>query len=239
MIELLCVVAIIGVLAAIAIPNFLEAQIRSKTSRARMELMGLKVAIGDYYGTWRAYPPPIQIPDEEEKPAGQSGQVMQLDKFAEANQAFMAANPGLTIATGSGLPPTPTPVQVPPPRPPGWLSPLYNRQPYVSNDPWEKYPSPLQALTTPVAFVYNLPNDPFHRIPTGYGPYKYFPHLGEDGEGLRIDIPGLRGSFLFTLSSYGPDLVGDTVFAPDLTRLLAYDPTNGTTSSGDLLLSGP
>ncbi|HRS00898.1 MAG TPA: prepilin-type N-terminal cleavage/methylation domain-containing protein, partial [Candidatus Sumerlaeia bacterium] len=35
LIELLIVVAIIAILAAIAVPNFLEAQVRSKASRAR------------------------------------------------------------------------------------------------------------------------------------------------------------------------------------------------------------
>ena len=37
LIELLIVVAIIAILAAIAVPNFLEAQTRSKVSRAHAE----------------------------------------------------------------------------------------------------------------------------------------------------------------------------------------------------------
>ncbi|MCX7000693.1 MAG: prepilin-type N-terminal cleavage/methylation domain-containing protein, partial [Candidatus Sumerlaeota bacterium] len=37
LIELLIVVAIIAILAAIAIPNFLEAQIRSKVSRVKAD----------------------------------------------------------------------------------------------------------------------------------------------------------------------------------------------------------
>jgi type II secretory pathway pseudopilin PulG len=236
------VVAVIGIVAAIAIPNFLEAQIRSKTARVRMELAGLKVALGDYYTFWHDYPPPIQVPEaeKEEKPAASTGRVTSLEQVIEMNQAYVAETTSPGSATASGVPPTPTPA-LQPQGPPGWGIPSYYRQPYVSNDPWELYPSPLIRLTTPVAFIpnLNLPNDPFQKSPIGFGPYKYHPHLGEEGEGLRIDIPGHRGSFLFTLWSYGPDLAGSTVFTPQLTSLLAYDPSNGTTSSGDLLLSGP
>jgi len=48
LIELLVVVAVIAILAAIAVPNFLEAQIRSKTSRVKTELRTLAVAIESY-----------------------------------------------------------------------------------------------------------------------------------------------------------------------------------------------
>lgn len=49
LIELLIVVAIIAILAAIAIPNFLAAQIRSKVSRAKGELRTLATALESYY----------------------------------------------------------------------------------------------------------------------------------------------------------------------------------------------
>ncbi len=48
LIELLVVVAIIAILAAIAVPNFLEAQIRAKASRVKTELRTLAVAIESY-----------------------------------------------------------------------------------------------------------------------------------------------------------------------------------------------
>jgi prepilin-type N-terminal cleavage/methylation domain-containing protein len=38
LIELLIVVAIIAILAAIAVPNFLEAQVRSKVSRVKSDM---------------------------------------------------------------------------------------------------------------------------------------------------------------------------------------------------------
>ncbi|MFB3785747.1 MAG: type IV pilin protein [bacterium] len=45
LIELLIVVAIIGILAAIAVPNFLNAQIRAKTARGYADMRGLVTAI--------------------------------------------------------------------------------------------------------------------------------------------------------------------------------------------------
>ena len=57
LIELLIVVAIIAILAAIAIPNFLQAQIRAKTARAKGELASLATAIESYYVDENNYPP--------------------------------------------------------------------------------------------------------------------------------------------------------------------------------------
>ncbi|GAB4325966.1 MAG: hypothetical protein Kow0059_22200 [Candidatus Sumerlaeia bacterium] len=48
LIELLIVVAIIAILAAIAVPNFLEAQVRSKVSRAKSDLRSMATAIEAY-----------------------------------------------------------------------------------------------------------------------------------------------------------------------------------------------
>ncbi|MDX1971275.1 MAG: prepilin-type N-terminal cleavage/methylation domain-containing protein [Candidatus Sumerlaeia bacterium] len=48
LIELLIVVAIIAILAAIAVPNFLEAQTRSKVSRTKADLRTLVLAIESY-----------------------------------------------------------------------------------------------------------------------------------------------------------------------------------------------
>lgn len=48
LIELLIVVAIIAILAAIAVPNFLEAQIRAKISRAKSDMRTLALACESY-----------------------------------------------------------------------------------------------------------------------------------------------------------------------------------------------
>jgi len=57
LIELLIVVAIIAILAAIAIPNFLEAHVRSKVSRAKADLRSIATALEAYHVEYNHYPP--------------------------------------------------------------------------------------------------------------------------------------------------------------------------------------
>ena len=55
LIELLIVVAIIAILAAIAVPNFLEAQVRAKISRAKTDMRTFAVAEDAYRVDWNTY----------------------------------------------------------------------------------------------------------------------------------------------------------------------------------------
>ena len=57
LIELLIVVAIIAILAAIAVPNFLEAQVRSKVSRVKADMRSLGTALQAYAVDYNNYPP--------------------------------------------------------------------------------------------------------------------------------------------------------------------------------------
>lgn len=74
LIELLIVVAIIAILAAIAVPNFLEAQTRSKVSRCEADMRSIATALEAYRidnnhypmdETWWTYngspPPPLHL----------------------------------------------------------------------------------------------------------------------------------------------------------------------------------
>lgn len=55
LIELLIVVAIIAILAALAVPNFLEAQLRTKVARAKTDMRTIGVALESYRVDYQAY----------------------------------------------------------------------------------------------------------------------------------------------------------------------------------------
>jgi prepilin-type N-terminal cleavage/methylation domain-containing protein len=62
LIELLIVVSIISILAAIALPNFLEAQVRSKVARTRADMRTLATALEAYAVDEKKYPPSTLVP---------------------------------------------------------------------------------------------------------------------------------------------------------------------------------
>lgn len=235
MVELLTVVTVIGVLAAIAIPNFLEAQTRSKISRARIEMAGIKLALADYYTDHAAYPPPPPMPEPSEGPETQ--QEVQPPSYPPYSFPPGMVPPGYPPVPYSATGPAGAPMPRPPPGGP-WG---YPYPPGQQPAPEEAgVPSPLQVLTSPVPYIPLVPMDPFRVTWTGQeAPYGYQLHIGENGEGLAFNFPGLRGIYLFTLSSYGPDQSGSTFFTESFVTIMVYDPSNGTTSDGDLLVPGP
>lgn len=65
LIELLIVVAIIGILAAIAVPNFLNAQTRAKVSRCLADMKALTTAVKLFTTDRNLYPVDIRDDDSE------------------------------------------------------------------------------------------------------------------------------------------------------------------------------
>ena len=63
LIELMIVVAIIGILAAIAIPNFVRFQLRSKTSEAKMNIAAIRTAEEAYFSEYGLYVSTFQAPN--------------------------------------------------------------------------------------------------------------------------------------------------------------------------------
>lgn len=201
LIELLIVVAIIAILAAIAIPNFLQAQVRAKVSRAQADLRSVAMSLETFYVDNNCY----------------------VDDWTE------------------------------------------QREDPAGNAPWCL--NRLIQLTTPVAYMSSVPSDPFaaNVILEGgdlSGPYSYadgtlaypltFDYVKYD-RGLDDTNQGYEDAAFEIVSEYtfqmkpedaqritwcmrslGPD--GEsTPFG--YTTCVPYDPTNGTTSPGDIVRS--
>jgi len=195
LIELLIVVAIIGILAAIAIPNFLQAQTRAKVAEAKQEMRTLGTGL----------------------------------------EAYRVDNPGYPMISD--------------------LSGLFG------------YLRRLEILTKPVSYLTSIPEDPFAKATMMVDPsnpyndaynYPYYTSSGNKPKPWTYDYSCLgylkdRGyDWSNTLSSFpgiswltvrwgmhsaGPDSSWDPF--NQSTPILIYDPTNGTTSDGDIWLIGP
>jgi type II secretion system protein G len=170
LIELLIVVAIIAILAAIAVPNFLEAQTRSKVSRVHADMAAMATALEAYCVDNQYYPR-----DADDRPRG----------------------PGFDCN------------------------------------------SCMRPLTSPVAYLTSIPQDPFNKFGNRWHPKGSYAYLSlqpaQPSGGSYDDAIGdyvtLRG---WGIGSCGPNLVWDFAFyIPD--RGAIYDPTNGTISLGDIL----
>lgn len=200
LIELLIVVAIIAILALIAVPNFLEAQVRSKVSRTKADMRSYATGLEAY------------AVDNTKYPRGNFYQLAYpLDPSAFGNQG-------------------------------------------------------LVLLTTPIAYITSLFEDPFQpdRIYTGSDVYitpipeeelaimKYYGYSARDEEGTvgtwgppDSDTNSPGGTKWWILQASGPDktrcTLGSTVLtAGDKEKFLnrIYDPTNGTVSFGSVYRAG-
>jgi len=242
LLELLFVVAVIAILAAIAVPNFLEAQTRSKVSRTRMDLAAVGLALDAYQADWRAYPPysaaaaarihevtskslPLPIPTAAEHGAADQS----LNRYHEVGDPF--ADFGLpSLGTAADTPTTQTIEAI------GRV---------VARESWA-----LARLTTPVAYlVGTVPFDPF-------ADSRMAPMVYVDTAPVDLALPAVRERVpprRYVLFSVGPDVdsaqltngitSADRIASFALTRstlhpvlgpFQPYDPTNGTISLGDL-----
>jgi len=72
LIELMIVVAIIGILAVVAIPNYLRFQLRSKTAEAKTNLAAIRTSEEAYFSEFGLYlqasPAPVVIPGTQKIP---------------------------------------------------------------------------------------------------------------------------------------------------------------------------
>lgn len=180
LIELLIVVAIIAILAAIAVPNFLEAQTRAKISRNRSDFRTMATAIEAYRVDANQYPPGFQ--------------------------------------------------QYSTPGDPNWI---------VS----------LNRLTSPVAYITSIPEDPFLRSKKGAFQFIYvydFLELGPEEKDWKPTIitayyPFMPQGTQWFLAGIGPDQSYESEGSMGVSDppYKQYDATNGTISRGDIFRWGP
>jgi prepilin-type N-terminal cleavage/methylation domain-containing protein len=198
LIELLIVVAIIGILAAIAVPNFLNAQVRAKVSRAKAEQRELTTALEEFFVDNSSYPP--------------------LTNLDRTISRLYRDNPGnidsarIEIGTGTRA-----------------------RRIY---------------LTTPISYMSSIPFDPFRG---GGNDWTYL--YGSNGTSYYIIVSygpdGISGNGT-TGTRVGPLSVKDYTGAKEndwnraayrdgkmMLRDLIYDASNGTSSGGDIIKTGP
>lgn len=207
LIELLIVVAIIAILAAIAVPNFLEAQVRSKVARVRADLRSLATGIEAYHIDHNLYPAQASSNPEN----GSFG----ANDFDGASDRLRAM-PTFRLRSAQG----------------------------TAGDN-------LMTITTPVAYITNYFSDPFAEsrgatfaysrplslFVRGWMIWSYGPDTDE-----RIVNPGQYtegGGDIGLTFQNGPFVetayYGFRERAAGITLINAtYDPTNGTTSNGDV-----
>jgi len=196
LIELLIVVAIIAILAAIAVPNFLEAQVRSKVSRAQSDMRSLATAIEAYSVDHNAkYPVSTMcsVGAFTQNYDGGTGMVSGTfcwdndERFAlpagtiNINYGLIAANPGPNLPiTDTGI----TRVNL------STVPAAATRQSFtvpgciLSGTPVNVG---LHTLTTPTAYITSYPPDPFANT-----------------KGLSFGYAGAKSAW--ALWSFGPDM---------------------------------
>jgi type IV pilus assembly protein PilA len=113
LVELMVVVAIIGILATIAVPNFQRFQARAKQSSAKTELSGIYTAQKAFYVEYNSYTPDLQL-------AGFVPEGIQLNgaggvtagEVADINRIY-GSSMGVVQTSGAGTLPVAPPARFP------------------------------------------------------------------------------------------------------------------------------
>jgi len=218
LIELLIVVAIIAILAAIAVPNFLEAQVRSKVSRAKADQRSLATAIESYFVDNNLYPAAAREG---------SGTISLTGGHPNNGVAINPAGEGNFNKYVKTSPPA---------------SNLQNVFSFAV-----KGNTQMAQLTTPIGYITSYPADPFADTkgatfcyfanPNGWILWSPGPDTDEaSGTNLgNVTAPGANVvETLYDVREAQPSaaLIAGSAGTPP--RAFTYDPTNGTVSPGDV-----
>ena len=223
LIELLIVVAIIAILAAIAVPNFLMAQTRSKVSRVKADLRNLATAIHSFHSDHNRYPLGTDdtgnIPAVIEQHFSRSAVAPGASGAPYSFYTFQTANVPDTV-NGHTLT---TPIA------------------YITSIPTDPFASAPGVVT--YSYREGRDGDRSGWIVTSFGPDRDDLVNGGKNNGcgsLAAELCGRHGDI-----SEVHAMPGSGRWVVDMpTRLAAlseetYDPTNGAVSEGDLWRIGP
>jgi len=229
LIELLIVIGIIGILALIALPNFLDAQVRAKVSRVHADESSVGMAIEAYFVDYHTHPFYGNAND---------GVIMNYsDGYGE--RTFLPYRLTTPIAYISSLPATPF-------QPKGWTYadpptelPFSYFYRYYWGHPaseWEDYPGPgthADCVTYGREHAIKA-----QRLNWCYDCYNH--------KGFFLDVNEVSSVAQWMVASSGPTLHCESIqraMEPQYATLhtdpsypdLRFDPTNGTLSLGDIL----
>lgn len=223
LIELLIVVAIIAILAAIAVPNFLEAQVRAKVSAAKSNMRNVALGMESFYVDNQRYP---AVRHQEA-----------ISSIADGMWSFEQVRPGgMFEALGYPVNATLT-------TPVAYLS-SFTPDPFTTVSSaenlvgWQYGVGP--GWTGGWALESVGPGNDMKAI-ENRGDAQFAdildpPYAGMVlGERAPIDDGSLEKSFYGMWMASG----GDVAKIRQLFDLGAYDPTNGTISAGDIYRVGP
>jgi len=223
LIELLIVVAIIAILAAIAVPNFLEAQIRSKVSRAKTDMRTIATALEAYFVDSNTYVGSAQD-------TGQQGTTINgMLTPAPSTNTSAAVNASARITFTTYMPQLPE----------GQAGSLTTPVAYLTTLP----PDPF-ADTKGAIFGY------FNASDAGWIAWSYGPDTDEKTGNGEIQshlvdattapwssgtpaVKDYTADSVYNPYTSNPTAALRTAGAPD-GRAYTYDPTNGTNSTGDV-----
>jgi len=206
LIELLIVVAIIAILAAIAVPNFLEAQTRAKVARVKNDQRSLATAIETYYLDNNTYPL-----------AWRTSQRAEAEKNVVSDSVF-SNNVNSTLVAASGGPTTN-------------YAGLWSFVQRTNTGQGQ-----VAMLTTPISYITSYFPDPFMDAKASSFAYfrdtngwiVWSPGPDGDINSLTDLGPGATVESMYNSSFAQPS---STLLANGTNT---YDSTNGTVSNGDV-----
>lgn len=237
LIELLIVCAIIAILASIAVPNFLDAQTRAKTSRVKADMRTIATALEAYNVDTNAYPVRHDFWDEQDAwicPEPERSRAMYApftSKVFDPLPGHATASVGMHVLT--------TPIS------------------YISSLPVDVFNTPARTLMTqPISGDgHNFAThggtdgiDYWDGIQVATWVFHLMDYVQSADTSSTLDaLAGTRG---YMLVSVGPDryfglhrpesmrrhVAGYPLETPETltTERFFYDPTNGTISTGNI-----